>query len=66
MEKRDPVAIHFSDPDHKGTDELIIHVLFFITLHPQSRKSLELRLQVEKKWIHKFRCPAPHGINIFD
>jgi hypothetical protein len=29
-------------------------------------KANTLRLQVEKKWIHRLRCPAPYGINLMN
>ena len=63
--KIDPIGSHFSMPDH-DTDDIQISVLAFITLTPESKEALALRLKVEKKWIHLMRCPAPTGLNIFD
>jgi len=63
---KDGVGTHFSADDHRGTQDLIISVLAFITLHPEGEASLKYRLKVEKDWIHKMRCPAPRGLNILD
>ena len=62
----DAVGLHFSRSDHKGTKDVRINVLEFIKLPPHYSKALELRLKIEKYWIHKLRCPAPRGLNIFD
>ena len=62
----DAVGMHFSQPDHRGLKDLSIQILEFIRLPPQSEKALYLRLTIEKSWIHKLRCPAPRGLNIFD
>jgi hypothetical protein len=64
--KIQPVGAHFSKKDHLGTKDLKIQVLDFINLPPKSERAKEIRLRVEKKWIHLLRCPAPHGMNIFD
>jgi tripartite motif-containing protein 2/3 len=61
-----PVALHFSAPDHRGTQDLKIQILDFVHFHPDSKKSEEIRVRVEKKWIHPLRCPAPLGMNILD
>ena len=66
QQDKDAVGTHFSAENHRGTQDLIISVLAFITLHPQSEASLKYRLKVEKDWIHKMRCPAPRGLNILD
>jgi hypothetical protein len=63
---KDGVGSHFSRTDHHGTDDLQIRVLEFIRLPPNSTRALSLRLRLEKKWIHKLRCPAPSGLNIMD
>ena len=63
---KDAVGLHFSKPDHRGTPDLKIQVLDFIHLPPHSERSLKLRLKIEKSWIHRLRCTAPHGLNIFD
>ena len=63
---KDAVGLHFSRPDHNGVQDLKICVLDFIHLPPQSERALKLRLKIEKAWIHRLRCTAPHGLNIFD
>ena len=62
----DGVGLHFSRADHKGTSDFQLHILEFIRLPPQSERARALRLLREKSWIHKMRCPAPRGLNIFD
>jgi hypothetical protein len=64
--KPQPVGLHFGAPDHLGIRDVKVQVLDFIHFHPDSNKAKEVRLRVEKKWIHRLRCPAPHGMNIFD
>ena len=66
QQDKEAVGTHFSADDHNGTEDLIISVLAFITSHPESKNSLDHRLKVEKEWIHRMRCPAPTGLNIFD
>ena len=64
--QNDAVGMHFSQPSHRGIRDITIRVLEFVSLPPQSTRSLAVRLRVEKKWIHTLRCPAPQGLNIFD
>jgi len=66
QQEKDAVGTHFSAEDHNGAKDLIISVLAFITSHPLSNHALIHRLKVEKEWIHRLRCPAPTGLNIFD
>ena len=66
QQDKDAVGTHFSAGNHNGTRDLIISVLAFISLPPQSQAALKYRLQVEKDWIHRMRCPAPEGLNIHD
>ena len=63
---KDAIGLHFSRPDHKGVQDLKICVLDFIHLPPNSERALKLRLKIEKAWIHRLRCTAPFGLNIFD
>ena len=64
--KPQPVGLHFRASDHFGTRDVRAQIVDFIHFHPQSCKTAEVRLRVEKKWIHHLRCPAPHDMNIFD
>ena len=66
QQEKDGVGPHFSAQDHNGTKDLIISLLAFITLPPDTLAARYHRLQVEKEWIHRMRCPAPTGLNIFD
>jgi hypothetical protein len=63
---KDAVGMHFSRNDHNGTQDMKIQVLEFMHLPPQSERGKTLRLKIEKAWIHRLRCTAPHGLNIFD
>ena len=60
------IGCHFSDSSHSGIKDFNIQVLDFCPLPPHSERALEYRLRVEKYWIHRLRCPAPIGLNIFD
>jgi len=51
QQDKDAVGTHFSAADHNGTEDLIISVLAFITIPPQSQAALVYRLKVEKQWI---------------
>jgi hypothetical protein len=64
--KQDAVGGHFSQDDHHGISDMTLHVLEFVKLPPDSMRANDLRLLVEKHWIHKLRCPAPLGLNISD
>jgi hypothetical protein len=61
-----PVGKHFSAPDHKGIDDMDIHILEFIKKPPKSEAASKIRDRVEKRWIHLLRTPAPGGLNIED
>jgi hypothetical protein len=61
-----PVGKHFSALDHKGIDDMDIHVLEFIKKPPKSEAASAIRDRVEKRWIHLLRTPAPGGLNIED
>ena len=65
-EPKDAVGLHFSRADHNGTNDLKLQILDFMHLPPQSERGKTLRLKIEKAWIHRLRCTAPHGLNIFD
>ena len=69
IKRSDPkqaVGLHFTSAGHNGLTDVTIHVLELIRTPPQSDRGTRVRLQVEKKWIHNMRCPAPLGLNIFD
>jgi hypothetical protein len=60
------VGLHFAQTNHNGKSDVKIKVLDFINLHPCSPQAKQLRLKVEKNWIHKLRTPAPQGMNMMD
>ena len=62
----DPVGAHFSRDDHHGVNDVTVHILAFISVHPESVRALQVRLATEHLWIHRMRSPAPRGLNIFD
>ena len=58
------VALHFSQRDHNGINDMEISVLEFIKKPQRSPEADINRDRVEKRWIHVLRCPAPQGLNI--
>jgi hypothetical protein len=63
---KDAVGMHFNMHTHNGNQDMSISILEFISLPPDSQRANDLRLKVEKHWIHKLRCPQPLGLNIMD
>ena len=59
-----PTAVHFSRADHRGTADIILHVLAFCPLANDSNASNQWRLGVELDWIRKLRTPTPNGLNL--
>ena len=69
VDKKDtskPVGKHFSQANHRGTDDMRIHIVEFIKKPPHSDMAVQVRNKVEKRWIHLLRSPAPQGLNIED
>ena len=62
----DTLGKHFTSGNHRGTQDLDIQVLDFIPLPKNSERAMQLRLKLEKHWIHKLRCSAPQGLNIME
>ena len=60
----DTMGRHFSQVEHHGISDMVIYIMQFIKLPPQSQRALHLHGKVEIHWIHKFKCPAPLGLNI--
>jgi hypothetical protein len=56
-----PVGKHFSQMDHRGTDDMRLRIH---QKPPSSAVAAEVRNKVEKRWIHLLRSPAPQGLNI--
>ena len=57
---------HFSRRDHNGAKYMEIPVVELIKKPPRSAEEILIRDWVEKTWRHRFRCPAPMALNIFD
>ena len=64
--EQDAVGGHFSQPGHEGWKDVRIQVLSYIKMPPLSKRAEAKRLELERDWIHKLRCPAPHGLNIME
>ena len=62
----DIISQHFALATHKGTSDLNIEVVDFISLSPNSERALKLRLGKDKFWIHRLRCSVPQGLNIME
>ena len=52
--------------DHRGTDDMLIHVLEFIKKAPSSELAAKVRNKLEKWWFNLLRCPATQGLHIED
>ena len=61
---KNDVAYHFNQPDHNGLDDMNLHILDFIHLHPDSREGHRVRLNIEMNWIHRLHSQQPIGLNI--
>jgi hypothetical protein len=61
-----PIGKHFNKPDHKGLEDIKIHIVDFIHAHPDSKSASKLRDQIEKNWILRLRTFAPFGLNTMD
>jgi len=62
----DPIGRHFKQSDHKGLDSIHIHILQFISAPSESVPGQMLRDDWERKWIHRLKTIAPHGLNSAD
>ena len=60
------MAKHFNEGDHKGLDDVKIHIVDFIHLAPRSAESKCLRDHIEMNWIHRLRTQLPMGMNTVD
>ena len=58
------VGRHCNEPDHDGSKSLSVQVLNFAKGHPDSRSSLDLRLELESMWINRLRSHVPTGLNL--
>ena len=60
------VGRHFNMEQHDGLGNVKLHVLQFGKKDPDSKESLEIRLSLERLWIHRLRSTTPMGLNVFD
>jgi hypothetical protein len=65
-DQKSDIAKHYNSSGHTGTDDMIIHILDFINLHPESKSGANIRDQIEFNWIHRLHTPQPMGLNIKD
>ena len=60
------VSWHFNQKDHKGLDDVEIHVLWFINHDAKRDDTKNIRLKYEFDWIHCLRTQIPLGLNTID
>ena len=60
------IGKHFNQPDHKGLEDVEIHILDFIHAHPMGKKAKHLRDLIEFNWIQRLHTNAPLGLNTMD
>ena len=58
------VGRHFSQRNHRGTNDMSITVLEFIRAPPRSPQASTIRNRVERNWTHTLRTLAPAGLNM--
>ena len=60
------VARHYNAHDPVNPDNMIIHVLEFVKLPPESFTAWQLRLQRERVWISRLDTLIPAGLNLLE
>ena len=60
------IGRHFNLPNHKGLQDIEIHILDFIDKHPDSKEAQTQRDEKEYNWIQELRSYRPRGLNIID
>ena len=60
------VPRHFNAHDHRGIDDVEIHVLEFIKSDTQRPETKGIRLKSEYSWIQRLRTQIPQGMNTID
>jgi hypothetical protein len=69
IKKSDPLSAiggHYNSANHKGLDDVTIHVVDFISLPPDSIRGKALRDKIELNWIHRLSTVLPNGLNSMD
>jgi hypothetical protein len=62
----DPIGRHFKLSDHKGLQNVQIHILQFISAPSDSIPGQSLRDDWERRWIHRLKTISPMGLNSAD
>ena len=57
---------HFNTLDHRGLEDVEIHIVDFIHITPDSAPALKVRNVVEKNWIYRLKTMVPFGLNLID
>ena len=60
------IGKHFNSLNHKGLNNVEIHILDFVHAHPAGSKSKKLRDLIEFNWIQRMHTNAPAGLNVMD
>ena len=60
------IGRHFNQPDHKGLEDVEIHILDFIHANPAGMKAKYLRDLIEFNWIQRMHTNAPMGLDVMD
>ena len=60
------VGRHYNAQGHSGLWDLTVHILDFISAHPDSQTASTLREIAEGKWIYRLISQVPTGLNLFD
>ena len=62
-EKNTLITDHYTSSGHEGWKDMEIYVLDFIYLSGDKDEAKELRLKIEKAWIHRLNSAFPDGLN---
>ena len=60
------VARHFNQKDHKGLEDVEIHILWFINHDAKRDDTKNIRLKHEFDWIHCLHTQIQLGLNTID
>ena len=57
---------HFNTEGHHGLQDVEVHIVDFIHLHPHSKGAEVLRNKIENNWMYRLRTVIPAGLNLID
>ena len=60
------IGRHFNTDDHKGLEDVEIHILDFIYQSPHSDYAEKLWNKIERNWMLKLRTQVQYGLNFID